>query len=175
MDIQIPKHGESIARPRDPGKSRYADAGGIGQNQRPERGFQDRIDSWLKVLQVFPHSERHAEGNQARSDTLQQSRQHPDPLQRSLQVLLAPAFMALKGGSWVGQILVGLLHATSGGGKAAVEELMGKILSFFHGYKKERIEEREKREKDDFAKSDLFTRFTVNPAHNSGGQSNDRR
>ncbi len=49
-----------------------------------------------------------------------------------------------------------------------LEAVASKIASFFFGFKKEKAEERERRAKDDFARSDFFTHQTVEATGNGG-------
>lgn len=146
-------------------KKRYADD--LAQQRGLERVLDARLDQLLKAAQTA------VPGAQA-PVAVPPAAQDPTRFQRLLQLLATP-FQAVY--NRLPMLLPAPLLNTLGAAVTTVrtnlEQALGKILSFFYGFKKEKTEEREKRDKDDFAKTDLFSRRTVD-ATTGGGHGGKR-
>lgn len=108
-----------------------------------------------------------------------EARQQQNPVQQ----FFANLFQPVQGfAAWIARFLPGNNPAQNqqnaamllqpGRVLAGMESVLNKVVSFFFGFKKDKTEERKKRDDDDFADTDLFTRRTVEKSF-AGGQNTD--
>ncbi len=94
-------------------------------------------------------------------------------LRKGIQLVMTPFLNVMDKVQNLQQALITSMANLTTKSVALMEFAIGEVLSFFFGYKKERTEEKEKREKDDFAETDLFTKMVT--ASTTGEGSDGRR
>jgi hypothetical protein len=146
-------------------KPRYADE--LAANRTENRLWQNQFDQLMSAvqnmsLQPAPSADRTPVWVRRVQNALQETMQFFifRPFQQVVN-LITPLFQA------TAAAIGGVVAKTTG----MLEKAMSQVLSFFYGFKKDRNEEKERRDKDDFKDTDLFTRRVVDSSFGAGGQS----
>lgn len=161
IQIQIQKYFEYCMGNGYLNKSAYAnDLANVRSQNRLIEAAMDRLMAAQKL--------KEAAQNQPLPQQQPQTPAQPNAFLRVFQAVTQPVVQMF---SWVftaGQSIALATGNTVGRTVGALEQAFSKVLSFFFGFKKDKNDEKEKRERDDFAETDLFTRRVVDDTQGSG-------
>ncbi len=141
----------------------------LAQERNQERVMQYRMDN-------LQRQQQYQQLNPANLQQTQPMPQQPANLiQRAFNLLIATPFQNMmqfiaQPFQTVPRALGQMLQLP----RQAMEATVSRILSFFFSHKKDKTEEKEVREKNDFAQSDLFTKRTVEASQNNAGQNSSK-
>lgn len=150
-------------------KRRFADD--MAHNRAVNRETQSRLDQLLYTMQRLA-TEPVLPQNQFQNPVLRtiQNFTH-DMLQRFVYI---PLQRVMGFTVPVAQNIAAAVNGVAVRTLGFLDRAMGQILSFFYGFKKDRQEEQDRRDKDEFPDSDYFTRRVVESTM-GGGQGSSHR
>lgn len=140
-------------------KRKYADD--LAHQRGLDRTIQDGVDRMMRAAQsaaLTPPRDPRAENPPRAPQWIQQGMSWMGNMPRVLF-------------QWVLPVVVNIPQALQNAvslPRVAMEQAIGKVLSFFFGEKKLKEEEKERRERDDFAESDFYIKPTVEGSSGAG-------